>query len=1094
MDARRLTRDEAQDLIHRFRPDKRPDDAARTAEINYQRIVETAQEGIWTIDAAYLTTFVNSRMAELLGYQTDEMIGVSLFEFMDEAARPAAAVEVGRHRDGLRGQRDFTFRRKDGSRIDTQVTASPIFDAHGVYAGALAMVSDISDRKRMEASLRQSEAELIEAQRVAGLGSFVLTLGTGVMHWSDGLRRLLRVHRDQPTPRFEEMPNWLSAASWDQSKRVIAETIRTGSSYELDVEIVCGDGSRRWATARGEAVRGIDGSVVAVRGTVHDIDARKRAEAAIAEQQLFNDVLIESLPGLFYVIAQNGRFLRWSRSLEVASGCSADEISHTTVFDLFNEPEKSLIGQRLQRVFSDGAAEVEGHLVNRNGAATPYLFSGRRGLFNGELCLIGLGVDISARVEAERDLMEREKRYLRQRDALIELTKSDALSNGDLATALTQITEVGARTLGVARVSIWRYCRENTAIRCSDLYELESNRHSAGAELLASAYPSYFRSLPEMSVLVADDARHDPRTSEFTETYLIPAGITSMLDAPIVVQGQVDGVLCHEHVGSPRQWTADESAFAVAVANLVSLVVEGWERRRTEESLRNSETKHRVLFEESPDANLLMDDHQFLACNAATLALFGYASEAEFVKLQPAEVSPPVQSDGTPSRAATNQRIADALSNGKNRFEWLHRRKSGEIFPADVCLTALTVSGRRLLLVTIRDMTTRERAAADLRLQSAALNAAANAIAITNRQGLLVWVNPAFCALTGYSQEEVVGKNPNLLKSNRHDAPFYQRLWKTILAGNVWHGEITNRRKDGRLYPEEMTITPVKNAAGEITHFIAIKRDLTEQRQMEAQFRQAQRLEAVGTLAGGIAHDFNNILGAMLGCTELAAMDCEGNEAVLNSLAQVTMAGQRGSKLVRQMLAFSGRQLQPRVPLLLGAVVEEAVGLLRSALPSSLQLRSRLDPAAPPVLADATEIHQIVMNLGINAWHAMNDRPGTIDINLDVVDAERDGRDDSCRYVRLTVADNGEGMTPETQARIFDPFFTTKGPDKGTGLGLATVHGIMNSCRGEISVTSSVGRGTTFRLLFPVIATPVGPAHSIQEQSYLADPAPAWEQ
>jgi signal transduction histidine kinase/ActR/RegA family two-component response regulator len=296
-------------------------------------------------------------------------------------------------------------------------------------------------------------------------------------------------------------------------------------------------------------------------------------------------------------------------------------------------------------------------------------------------------------------------------------------------------------------------------------------------------------------------------------------------------------------------------------------------------------------------------------------------------------------------------------------------------------------------------------------------------------------------------------------------------LWRTILAGNVWHGEMVNRRKDGTRHPDEVTITPVKDQHGEITHFIAIKRDLTKQRQLEAQFLQAQRMEAVGTLAGGIAHDFNNILGAILGCTEMAAMDAGGNAAVLQNLTLVTKAARRATELVHHILAFSGQPDAAPKPLRLDAVITEAVALLRASLPTSVELRSTFAAATPTVLANPTQVHQIIMNLGINAWHAMQGRPGVIDLTLEVVEADHTRVGPRAgRCVRLSVRDTGHGMTPATQARIFEPFFTTKAPGEGTGLGLATVHGIMKSCQGEIAVSSEVGQGTTFQLYFPALA------------------------
>ena len=240
---------------------------------------------------------------------------------------------------------------------------------------------------------------------------------------------------------------------------------------------------------------------------------------------------------------------------------------------------------------------------------------------------------------------------------------------------------------------------------------------------------------------------------------------------------------------------------------------------------------------------------------------------------------------------------------------------------------------------------------------------------------------------------------------------------------------------------------------------------------MELQLRQAQKMEAIGTLAGGIAHDFNNILSAMGGYTELAKMDIGNDAAVLEHLDAVSKAGTRAAALVRQILSFSRRQEQERRPLQLRAVVDEALKLLRATIPASVEFDVML-AETPSVLGDGTQVHQTVMNLCTNAWHAMRDAPGKLMVRLEpfAVDADFADAHPSLRvgpYVRLAISDTGHGMDQETLSRIFEPFFTTKAPGSGTGLGLSVVHGIMQSHDGAITVYSQPGEGTTFHLYLP---------------------------
>ena len=372
----------------------------------------------------------------------------------------------------------------------------------------------------------------------------------------------------------------------------------------------------------------------------------------------------------------------------------------------------------------------------------------------------------------------------------------------------------------------------------------------------------------------------------------------------------------------------------------------------------------------------------------------------------------------------------------------------------------------------IQDITSHKRNEEQMNLQLSALTAVANAIVITDRRGCIEWVNPAFSRLTGYSVAEAVGSHPALLKSGEHPDSFYANLWATILTGNVWHGELINRRKDGQFYTEDMTITPVRAADGEIAHFVAVKQDVTEQRQLERRMQQAQKLEAIGTLAGGIAHDFNNILAAMYGYAYLLQQDTEGNAAAQENIGEILKATGRAKDLVQQILTFSRQREQKPQLIQLELVVKEAIKFLRASLPAQIQIDMRVGSDVPAVLADPTQIYQVAVNLATNALYAMEGRAGKLSVTVENFVPDRKFLQShpelqAISHVRLTVADTGNGMDAQTLGRIFEPFFTTKPLGKGTGLGLSVVHGIVQAHHGCITVQSELGRGTTFELYFP---------------------------
>ncbi len=358
-----------------------------------------------------------------------------------------------------------------------------------------------------------------------------------------------------------------------------------------------------------------------------------------------------------------------------------------------------------------------------------------------------------------------------------------------------------------------------------------------------------------------------------------------------------------------------------------------------------------------------------------------------------------------------------------------------------------------------------------LKLQAAALAAAANGIVITDREGNIVWANAAVLAMSGYSLEELRGQNPRLFSSGKQDDAFYRDLWDTIRAGKIWKGELTNRRKNGSLYEEEMTITPVQDDRGQVSHFIAIKQDVSQGKQLQAQLLQAQKMEAVGRLAGGVAHDFNNLLTVICGFSELLLAGLPPGDGDRELVSQIKQAGERAAGLTRQLLAFSRKQvLQPQV-LNLNDAVAELKKMLGRLLGEDVVLTTAPGANLYPVRADPGQIQQVLINLAINARDAMPQGGqlaiATSNVTLNEAFIRNHPKAHAGPYVLLEVADTGCGMTPEVLAHLFEPFFTTKEVGKGTGLGLATVQGIIGQSGGHIDVDSHPGRGTVFRIYLP---------------------------
>lgn len=375
------------------------------------------------------------------------------------------------------------------------------------------------------------------------------------------------------------------------------------------------------------------------------------------------------------------------------------------------------------------------------------------------------------------------------------------------------------------------------------------------------------------------------------------------------------------------------------------------------------------------------------------------------------------------------------------------------------------------------DITEARRRDDTLRLLSRAVEQSPVSVVITDSRGLIEYVNPKFCDISGYTSEEAIGSTPRILKSG-HGAPsFYAQLWKTIAAGQEWRGEFLNQRKDGALFWESSSISGVRDACGRITHYIAVKEEITARKRAEEELRRMQKMEATTALAGGIAHDFNNILMGILGHSRLALDEIPLESEARVDISQVMTAAGRAKMLVRQLLDFSRQSRSLPEPISLGLLVREVLDLLEVSIPVGIQVQDFIDPDAGVIFADSTQLYQVMMNLCTNAVDAIGDQPGRIVISVsqDIIAEDRilsHGTLLPGRYVRLSLSDSGCGIPSDIMARIFDPFFTTKEVGKGTGLGLASVHGIVQEHHGYIDVQSPVDQmgGTMFALYFPQTA------------------------
>lgn len=486
--------------------------------------------------------------------------------------------------------------------------------------------------------------------------------------------------------------------------------------------------------------------------------------------------------------------------------------------------------------------------------------------------------------------------------------------------------------------------------------------------------------------------------------------------------------------------------------------------------MRESEERFRTIFDFIPDAICLnrLDDLTFVGVNRTFFPSSGYTEE-EVIGKTPEDLNMFYDLKDL-------SEVLDGLeSEGQiSNLEIKLRAANGSLVIALISSVLINIGEVTHVLTIAKDISELKYAHEERLRLATAVEQASEGVAITDVEGNIVYVNPAFRTMTGYSSDELVEQNPRILKSGQHDDEFYRDLWKTITSGQVWKGRLLNKAKNGTLFYEDATISPLKDSTGKIVNFVAVKRDVTENVELSRQLAHSQKMEAIGTLAGGIAHDFNNILFAMLGYTEMAQGEVSPESTAGRHLKHVMDSGKRATDMVRQILYFSHQSQPEWGPIAIGSIVKEGLKFLRSSIPTTIEIRQNIEKDLPNIIGDPTQIHQILMNFCTNAAHAMKDKIGVITVEVSEAVSKTDftklhppllpGK-----FVKLVVSDTGHGIPTEIIDQIFDPYFTTKPIGEGTGLGLSIVHGIIKSHGGALAVESQPGKGTSFIVFLPTI-------------------------
>ncbi len=548
-----------------------------------------------------------------------------------------------------------------------------------------------------------------------------------------------------------------------------------------------------------------------------------------------------------------------------------------------------------------------------------------------------------------------------------------------------------------------------------------------------------------------------------------------------------------------RDYLVKDALLLDRLPRIVERIFQDLEKERrlaaAEQALRQSEDRYRSLVEASPDRILLLDRDRRVA----------FASPPS---RSPNSVYMPEDLVGRDAltfivpedRERIAAILAELLTGGRQQanFEYHVLKPDGGKYPVEASTAAVrdgagAVTG---LMAVIRDISGRKLAEEQMQLQIHALQAAGNAIVITDARGVMEWGNDTFETLIGYTQAEIIGKPLLILnsKENAYDG-LTDRIWEDLRAGKSWHGEYRTWRKGGGEYREESTITPVLDSRGRIAKIIVIKQDVTERRALEDALSQSRKMDSIGQLAGGVAHDFNNALMVILGYGDDLLRSLPPEHPRRQDVEEILKAGRHATNLTRQLLAFSRKQMLQPVVLDLNATMRNVEAMLRRLIGEDITLNVELAADLGRVKADPSQVEQVIMNLAVNARDAMPVGGcltlGTANVHLAGGFSWNHERLEPGAYVMLAITDTGCGMDEAVMGKIFEPFFTTKEKGKGTGLGLSMVYGIVRQSGGGINVVSIPGSGTTFKIYLPRTEEPIPKlAELLPEPLPVANPAP----
>jgi PAS domain S-box-containing protein len=1030
------------------------DKAMRMSNERFDQLARQSRTGVWEVDAHGLYTHCSEVFCELMGYPMEEIVGMKHFyDFHPDRSREdvkKGGLEIIARQSSFRDLEN-PIQTREGRIIWVSSTGIADLDPNGNFLGYRGWDTDITKRKCDEAvmacrmrllqfaishplaELLQAtldEAELLTGSHVAFyhfLQADQVTLslqawstnttqhlckaeGAGLHYpvnqagvWADCIRERRPVIHND----YASLPHRKGMPEGHSAvvRELVVPVMRGDSIVAL-----LGVGNK--ATDYDEGDIKMLGSLADLAWDIAEI---KRSEEIIAANEAKHRIVLSTAKDGFWQVDGQGRLMEVNKAYCRMSGYSESELLSMLVTDLAVDETASAMATRIQKIKAQGEERFESMHRRKDGSIFHVEVNLQYRSADGGRLVVFLR-DITERKQVEEALRVSEKRFRE-----IAENAQDWIWETDTEGKYKYSSHVVEKIIGYTSEEILEH-------HFYDLFNPDERESLKSAAFAAFALKQPFRNFLNRNV-------HKNGQTVWLATSGIPR-----FDA----QGNFLG-----YRGVDTNITESKQA-----SDLL---------RKSEESLRDAQ---RIAHIGSWQWTLATDT-------------VTWSEELHHISGRNPKLPPPSFAEMSSCYTAEswkklNSSVTKALQTGESyeleldmvRLDGMTRHTStrGEV--------GLDATGKIVgMHGTVQDVTERVQVDERIRHLSSAVEQSPVSIVITDLTGAIEYVNPKFTQLSGYTLAEVRGHNPCVLKGDNTSDDEYRRLWELITQGREWRGEFHNRKKNGDFYWESASISPIVDGNGRITHFLAVKLDITERKALEEQFRQAQKLESVGQLAGGVAHDFNNILAVIMIRLNFLQKNTRLDPETQEMVADMTVDAKRAANLTRQLLLFSRRSVMEVESLELNELVANLVKMLGRLIGDDITVQFNKRKVFSTVEADAVMLEQVLMNLSVNARDAMP-KGGrlTIEIETVLVDEEQAKGNLNARagqFVCLSVTDTGCGMGDATLKRIFEPFFTTKAIGKGTGLGLATVHGIVTQHKGWVDVESELGKGTTFKVFLP---------------------------